>query len=101
MTDQTNNCSLVIGERIKQELKRQGKTTVWLAKQLGCHRTNIYKIYSKSTIDTGMLMHICKVIGYNFFDLLSEEYKKQVNLKSASNLNGNLNCSKELEHYAS
>jgi len=25
----------------------------------------------------------------------------QVNLKSASNLNGNLNCSKELEHYAS
>ena len=24
-----------------------------------------------------------------------------MNLKSASNLNGNLNCSKELEHYAS
>ena len=24
-----------------------------------------------------------------------------LNLKSASNLNGNLNCSKELEHYAS
>ena len=26
---------------------------------------------------------------------------KEFNLKSASNLNGNLNCSKELEHYAS
>ena len=26
---------------------------------------------------------------------------KQMVLKSASNLNGNLNCSKELEHYAS
>ncbi len=26
---------------------------------------------------------------------------KLLNLKSASNLNGNLNCSKELEHYAS
>ena len=25
----------------------------------------------------------------------------EFNLKSASNLNGNLNCSKELEHYAS
>ena len=24
-----------------------------------------------------------------------------LNLKSASNLNGNLNCSKELEHYSS
>ncbi len=29
------------------------------------------------------------------------KYKNQINLKSASNLNGNLNCSKELEHYAS
>ena len=26
---------------------------------------------------------------------------KEIDLKSASNLNGNLNCSKELEHYAS
>ena len=31
-----------------------------------------------------------------------DEVKKFLNsLKSASNLNGNLNCSKELEHYAS
>ena len=27
--------------------------------------------------------------------------RKDIDLKSASNLNGNLNCSKELEHYAS
>lgn len=29
------------------------------------------------------------------------EQMKKIFLKSASNLNGNLNCSKELEHYAS
>ena len=29
------------------------------------------------------------------------DYPIMYNLKSASNLNGNLNCSKELEHYAS
>ncbi len=29
------------------------------------------------------------------------EQLNKINLKSASNLNGNLNCSKELEHYAS
>ena len=34
-----------------------------------------------------------------FLSLL--ERQNIVNLKSASNLNGNLNCSKELEHYAS
>ena len=35
---------------------------------------------------------------------LSKDYTNleiYINLKSASNLNGNLNCSKELEHYAS
>ena len=31
----------------------------------------------------------------------TEEGVQNYNLKSASNLNGNLNCSKELEHYAS
>ena len=31
----------------------------------------------------------------------SDEFKNHYTLKSASNLNGNLNCSKELEHYAS
>ena len=30
-----------------------------------------------------------------------ENQRFEINLKSASNLNGNLNCSKELEHYAS
>lgn len=34
-------------------------------------------------------------------DIVAPEKEGVVNLKSASNLNGNLNCSKELEHYAS
>lgn len=36
--------SIVIGELIKRELKKQGKTSVWLAGELGCHRTNVYKM---------------------------------------------------------
>ena len=35
------------------------------------------------------------------FDRDAKTIRKHINLKSASNLNGNLNCSKELEHYAS
>lgn len=66
------NTSVVIGDRIKQELKRQGKPSVWLAKQLGCHRTNIYKVYNRASIDTGMLFHLCKILGVDFFKLYSE-----------------------------
>ena len=36
-----SNTSIVIGELIKRELKKQGKTSVWLAEGLGCHRTNV------------------------------------------------------------
>ena len=39
-------------------------------------------------------------IGIKYF-LQGDFSIKIINLKSASNLNGNLNCSKELEHYAS
>lgn len=42
--------TVAIGEIIKQELKNQGKTSVWLAEELGCHRTNVYKIYNRNTI---------------------------------------------------
>ena len=42
---------------------------------------------------------------YTYFDKVFsnvDAIKVELNiLKSASNLNGNLNCSKELEHYAS
>ena len=43
------------------------------------------------------------VIGNKYVSLHSDKkYRRMMdksNLKSASNLNGNLNCSKELEHY--
>lgn len=50
-----------------------GLTTVWLASQLGYHRTNLYKIYSMQTIDTGVLLRISRILKYDFFALYSEE----------------------------
>ena len=46
---------------------------------------------------------IASYIKYDIGELVDEEHKLDfiINLKSASNLNGNLNCSKELEHYSS
>ena len=41
------------------------------------------------------------VIGIIAVGFVRQAKKEANNLKSASNLNGNLNCSKELEHYAS
>jgi plasmid maintenance system antidote protein VapI len=60
-----------IGSAIKEELNRQGRTTVWLAEQLCCHRTNLYNIYEKRSIDTGVLLRICRIMHYDFFKLFS------------------------------
>lgn len=70
--------SIVIGELIKRELKKQGKTSVWLAEELGCHRTNVYKIYDRPTIDSGMLFHICQLLKVDFFKLYSDALKKKL-----------------------
>ena len=64
---------LHIGRCIKQHLDAMDMTTVWLAQQLGCHRTNLYKIYEKPTIDTGVLLRISKIMKYNFFKLYEQE----------------------------
>lgn len=37
----------------------------------------------------------------DLYDYTLNNLEEFLSLKSASNLNGNLNCSKELEHYAS
>lgn len=68
-----------IGQAIKNKVEEQGKTTVWLAQELGCHRTNLYKIYEKRTIDTGILLHISEILGFDFFQLYSEELVKGEN----------------------
>ncbi len=70
-----------IGNKIYEEVKRQGKTTVWLAKELSCDRTNGYRIYEKSSIDLSLLMRISNILKFKFFELLSEEYDNTLNKK--------------------
>ena len=62
-----------IGEEIKKTLEEQGKTVVWFAQKLSCHRTNVYKIFSKSSIDTRELERISKILDTDFFALYSQQ----------------------------
>ena len=64
-----------IGEAIKKELERQGKTVVWFAEQLPCHRTNVYRIFEKASIDTHILMRISEILKHDFFTDHSKELK--------------------------
>ena len=62
-----------IGNRIKDVIAQQGRTTRWLAQQIPCERTNAYKILKRSTIDIDLLQRIAQILEYDFFKDLSED----------------------------
>ena len=66
---------LHIGKRIQTELKQQGRTTTWLAKQLGLERTSLYYTFRQSSIDLELLMRISAFIGHNFLQDVVDVYK--------------------------
>ena len=68
-----------IGEAIRKELERQGKTVVWFAEQLSYTRANIYKIFEKSSIDTELLYRISSVLNLDFFKFYTDRMQKDNN----------------------
>ena len=70
---------IFIGKSIECELRAQERSVVWLARKLNCNRTNIYKIFNRSTIDTELLLKISNVLQRNFF----EEYTDRLDFVKA------------------
>lgn len=62
-----------IGQIIKDELDKQERSVSWLAHKLNCHRSVVYRIFNKNSIDTAMLIRISEVLHRNFFKEYFEE----------------------------
>lgn len=69
-----------IGQLIRKRLDENGHSVVWLARQLTCSRTNVYKIFEKAHLDTEMLYRISLVLHYDFFSLLSDNVREKGNI---------------------
>ncbi|MBQ6161668.1 MAG: XRE family transcriptional regulator [Prevotella sp.] len=67
-----------IGSLIKEKLLERNKTVVWFSKELGCSRTNVYKIFERTSVDTDDLCRISLILGYDFFKIYSEELSRQL-----------------------
>ena len=61
-----------IGELIRQELRRQGRSNVWLSEQIPCTQRTVSKIFTKHYIDTYQRWQISKALGYDFFKAYSD-----------------------------
>ena len=76
-----------IGHLIEAELKRQGRSVVWLAEQLCCHRNNVYLIFRREWIDTLVLKKVALALRHDFFADLSDDFRNT--LSDDHNLPGN------------
>jgi plasmid maintenance system antidote protein VapI len=56
-----------IGKLIREEMKKERRSATWLAEQLHCDRSNVYRICRKSTVDTDLLFHISHALHFDFF----------------------------------
>lgn len=73
---------LHIGHLIKEKLEKTGMTKSEFARRINKTSQNVYDIFERKSIDTGLLAHISDVLEYNFFEILSHQFV-------ASRLNGN------------
>ena len=63
---------LHLGRLIKAELARQGRTAVWLAKQVDCTPENLYKVFRTQWPTLHLLFKISKALDHDFFKDCSE-----------------------------
>ena len=63
---------LHLGRLIKNELNRQGRTAVWLSKQVCCSPENIYKALRSQWLTMPMVFKISCALDHDFFKDCSE-----------------------------
>lgn len=56
-----------IGEKIREVFEHRNMKLTEFADELGTVRQNVYRIFKKRHVDTGLLVKISQVLGYNFF----------------------------------
>ena len=89
---------IAIGEYIKKVLKEKGMSVTDFGKRINTHRRNIYDIFERKSIDTGLLQKISEVLEHDFFqyyipvksEIVKEPSGKYYNSQDITKLNNKL-----------
>lgn len=85
----------IIGKEIKDIVKKRGYTAEYMAKELNVSKPNVYDIYNRSSIDTGLLERLCQVLHHNFFSRYAIMYSTEKEKEQEKYCRERI---KELEH---
>lgn len=58
-----------IGNEIKSVFEKRGLTITEFSKRINKSRENVYSIFNRKTIDTGLLLSISNVLEFDFFSI--------------------------------
>jgi len=73
-----------VGKQIKKRLLETGMSKSEFARRINKTSQNVYDIFDRKTIDTGLLVTISEVLEFDFFELYVYEIKKDAKLKTAT-----------------
>jgi len=69
-----------IGNCIKAELDRQGRSITWLAEEVHYSRENLYKVLRNPWINTDLLFKVSDALHHDFFKDCSHVWNYRNNL---------------------
>jgi len=67
-----------IGRIIRAQLKADKRSVGWLAREIGCTRNNVYKIFNKPSLDSDLILSISIAMCFNFFKYYSAEIQASI-----------------------
>jgi transcriptional regulator with XRE-family HTH domain len=67
-----NPVQVHIGQKAQEVFEQKGLKLSDFADQLGTVRQNVYRIFKKHDLDTGLLTKLSQVLGHNFFQYYCE-----------------------------
>jgi DNA-binding phage protein len=62
-----------IGHLIQTQLKADQRSASWLAREIGCSRNHVYKVFKKSSLEADLILKISIAMSFNFFQYYSAE----------------------------
>ncbi|MCQ2308693.1 MAG: XRE family transcriptional regulator [Bacteroidales bacterium] len=75
-----------VGNRIKEFLKSEGRSEVWLAKGVHCDPGNFNRTLKKESLDTDLLRRISVKLKHNFCAEYARFVEKQIQAEMRSDI---------------
>ncbi len=70
----THESNIHIGQLIQAQLKADQRSASWLAREIGCSRNHLYKVFRKPSLEGELLLRISLAMNFNFFQYYTAEF---------------------------